>query len=112
MLLILARLWADEWRILNVFNYITLRTVLAVLTALIFAFVAFGYSLVKSQKNRAGGAAIWTAIAFKKRRHANDGRRVDFAFYCAIHLALGRFNQQIRLGGVGCNAWFWCHWFL
>lgn len=57
MLLILARLWADEWRILNVFNYITLRTVLAVLTALIFAFV-LGPMVIRWLKAKKIGQAV------------------------------------------------------
>ena len=57
MLLILARLWADEWRTLNVFNYITLRTVLAVLTALIFAFIA-GPAVIRWLRAKKIGQAV------------------------------------------------------
>ena len=39
MLLLIAQWIAQDVRVFNVFNYITLRTVLAVLTALVISFV-------------------------------------------------------------------------
>ena len=40
MLLVLAQWLAQDVRVFNVFNYITLRTVLAAMTALLISFVA------------------------------------------------------------------------
>ena len=57
MLLMLAQAWADEWRTLNVFNYITLRAVLAILTALIFAFIA-GPGVIRWLRAKKIGQAV------------------------------------------------------
>ena len=79
MLLMLTQWLAQDVRGFNVFNYITLRAVLAAITALVISFVAGprGYSLARGQKNRAGRASGWPADAPRQNRNTDDGRRAD-----------------------------------
>ena len=103
MLLELAQWLAQDIRAFNVFNYITLRAVLACLTALLISFMV-------------GPAMIRKLTATRSaRRCADDGPQSHLpkagtptmggALILVVdrhhHAAVGRSGKPLRLGGAG-----------
>jgi phospho-N-acetylmuramoyl-pentapeptide-transferase len=91
MLLCLSQWLAQDVRAFNVFGYITLRTVLAAMTALIISFIA-GPRLIRwlaAKEDRPGGARRRSADAPHQVRDADHGRRADPDRHHHHHAALG-----------------------
>ena len=102
MLLELAQLLAQEVRAFNVFNYITLRAVLATLTALVISFIV-GPAMIRKLdrlQDRPGGARRRSADPSHQGRHADHGRRADPGLDRRHHPAVG--------GSVATAASGWC----
>ena len=75
----LAEYLAKDIRAFNVFSYITLRAVLAALTALVISFL-IGPAMIRwlaADEDRPVGARRRPADASRQGRHADDGRRAD-----------------------------------
>ena len=112
MLLLLAQWLSQDVRGFNVFNYITLRTVLAAMTALIISFMA-GPRVIRwltakkiGQAGRPSGRApdasgqIW---------YPNHGWRVDSDCDWDHDPAVGRSVQSLCVGHADCHDRLWCH---
>ena len=106
MLLALAQWLAQDIRFFSVFNYITLRTVLAAMTALVISFHGRSDDDTQTDRlqDRPVGAQRRAANASGQGRHADHGRRADPDFDRDHHPAVGRFAQPLRVGGVAHHA--------
>jgi hypothetical protein len=91
MLLMLAQWLSQDVRGFGVINYITLRTVLAAMTALIISFIAGPArdSLVGRQEDRAGGSAGRAANTSGEIGHADHGRCADPDFHRSLRRCCG-----------------------
>ena len=100
MLLALANWLATDVRSFNVFGYITLRAVLATMTALVISFVV-GPCMIRKLtaiQDRPGGARRRPADAPDQGRHADHGRRAD----------PGRRSRSRRCcGAISRNRFVW-----
>jgi hypothetical protein len=79
MLLELAQWLAKDFRGFNVFGYITLRAVLAAMTALAISFI-FGPAVIRWLTAKKIGQSVRerrAADAPRQGRHADHGRRAD-----------------------------------
>ena len=91
---------------LNVFRYITVRTAVASLTALLLSLLLGPWVIdrlrdlqVKQYIREEGPKA-----ASEKGRHADDGRRADRCRDRDSHFAVGRSAQSVRVAGGGRDA--------
>ena len=92
---------------LNVFRYITVRTVYASLTAMFLALV-FGPWLIRKLRELQIGQYIreeGPASAPEKSRHSDDGRRADRSFHRCSHIAVGRSAKSICVARALCACW-------
>ena len=92
MLLALANWIASDVRTFNVFSYITLRAVLATMTALVISFVVGPADDPQAHRiqDRTGGARRRSADASDQGRNADHGRRADPRLDRDHDAALGR----------------------
>ena len=106
MLLWLADLLAKDIRAFNVFGYLTLRAVLACMTALFISFIVGPrmIALALADEDRAVGARRRPADAPHQGRHADDGRRADPGLDRGDDAAVGRSHQPLRLGRAAGDA--------
>jgi phospho-N-acetylmuramoyl-pentapeptide-transferase len=102
MLLELAHWLAGDYRGFNVFNYITLRAVLATITALGISFV-FGPAMIRWLTAKKIGQSVRT-----------DGPQTHLVKMgtptmggALIHLAMGGFIEPFCLGGADRHLRFW-----
>ena len=89
-------------RAFNVFQYLTLRAVLACMTALVISFV-IGPRMIRkltAYQDRPVGARRRSADASRQGRHADHGRRADPGRDRGHDAALGGSRQSLRLGGA------------
>src|SRR6185295_1617436 len=91
MLLELAQWLAKDLRVFNVFSYITLRAVLACLTALAVSLILGPYMIRKITAYKIGQAV---------REDAHHGRRADPGVDLRHRAALGRPVQPAAVGGT------------
>ena len=100
MLLELAQWLAKDIRAFNVFSYITLRAVLACLTALVLSFVVGPGDDPQAHglQDRPGGAQRRPADAPHQGGNADDGRRADPRVGRRDDAALGRSHEPLRVG--------------
>ena len=108
MLLLLTQWLAEDIRAFNVFNYITLRAVLATLTALLISFVV-GPAMIRKLTAYKIGQSVrddGPKTPSEQGRHADHGRRVDPGFDHHHHAVVGGSAQPLRVGGAGGDAGF------
>ena len=99
MLLELAQWLAKDIRAFNVFSYITLRAVLACLTALVpFRGRPFDDTQADGIQDRTGRARRWTSEPSDESGHAHHGRRADPRVGGRHDAAVGRSEQPLRMG--------------
>ena len=100
MLLELAQCLAQDVRAFNVFNYITLRAVLAALTALVISFLA-GPAMIRKLTAYKIGQSVrddGPQIASHQGRHADHGRRAGPGLGRRHDLPLGRSGPTASSG--------------
>ena len=91
MLLALTQWLAQDVRTFSVFNYITLRAVMAAMTALFISFLLGPWMIRKltamkiGQSVRSDGPQTTSG----KGRHTDHGRRAHSCFGCHHHFAVG-----------------------
>ena len=104
MLLELAQWLAKDVRLFNVFNYITLRAVLACLTALAISLILGPYVIRKLTAYKIGQAVRddGPQLAPHQGRHADHGRRADPAVDRASPRCCGATCRTASSG--------WCCW--
>ena len=107
MLLYIFQWLSEDIRFFSVFNYLSLRAVLAALTAMAIGFAA-GPAVI-GHENRPSRARVRSQKPSGQRRHADDGRRPDFGFNRHFHLALDGSVQSLRVGGAVRDARLWCN---
>jgi len=95
---------------LNVFRYITVRTVYASLTAMFLALV-FGPSLIRRLRELQIGQFIREEArrSTRKRRARPRWRRPDCSFHCRADPALGRSHKPLHLISAFCARRFRGH---
>ena len=93
MLLELFRWLGEDIRAFQVFNYLSLRAVLAALTALAIGFMA-GPATIRYLREMKMGEN-----SYCQRRHADDGRRADFDCHRFINPVVDGSEQPLCLGG-------------
>ena len=91
---------AKDVRAFNVFGYITLRAVLACLTALAISFIAGPLVIRKLTAYKIGQSVRddGPQVASDQGRHADHGRRADPGFDRRHHAAVGRPVQPLSSG--------------
>ena len=90
----------------NVFNYITLRAVLACLTALAISLILGPVRDPQAHRvqDRPGGARRRPAVAPDQGRHADHGRRADPGVDRGHDAAVGRSDEPLHVGGAAGDA--------
>ena len=111
MLLELAQWLAKDIRVFNVFNYITLRTVLAALTALVISFIV-GPTMIRKLTAYKIGQSVrddgpQTHLA--KAGTPTMGGALILVSIASHHAAVGGFEQSLRLGRARDHAGFRHH---
>ena len=89
----------EELGVFNVFRYITFRTAMATLTALLVSLL-LGPSLIRQLRlfpDRTGNPRGGPGLAPAEAGHADDGWRVVDRGHRAAHAAVGRSHQPLRL---------------
>ena len=105
MLLSFFQWLGEDIRAFQVFNYLSLRAVMAALTALVIGFVA-GPAMIRYLRAMKVGQAVRTngpkthlvKDALGQRRHADDGRCFDFDCDWFVDAFVDGLEQSIRLG--------------
>ncbi len=106
MLLELAQWLAKDIRVFNVFNYITLRTVLAALTSLAISFIV-GPTMIRKLTAYKIGQSVRgrrTADSSGQSGDAHDGWRAHTGIDRHHHATVGGFEQSLRMGGARDHA--------
>ncbi len=94
----------------NVISYITVRAILALLTALLIS-LWVGPKVIRRLQILKFGQEVRNdgpESHLSKKRHANNGRHYDFVRYHYQHLAVGEFSQPLYLVQLICAVRLWC----
>ena len=95
-----------------VFQYLTLRSILGVLTALITA-LFIGPWMIRSFRDapdRSVGPTRWARITSLEAGNAHDGSVLILICITASTLLMGDSSQRIRVDYFTGHAGVWCHW--
>lgn len=95
----------------NAISYITVRAILALLTAL-FISLWIGPKVIKrlqilkfGQEVRNDGPESHFA-----KRYTNHGRCDDFILHRRKYVIMGQLNESLCLDLFICAIWLWCNW--
>ena len=102
MLYWLAKLLTPHYSGFNVFSYLTVRAIFAVITGLALGLLLGPVDDREAQvrQGRPGGARRRPEDAFLQGRHAHHGRHADPHRDLREHAAVGRPDQPLRVGGA------------
>ena len=102
MLYWLAKQLTPHYSGFNVFSYLTVRAIFAVITALALGAAdrAVDDREAQVRQGRPGGARRRPEDAFLQGRHADHGRHADPHRDLREHAAVGRSLEPLRLGGA------------
>ena len=106
--------YTNHFQPLNLFNYISFRTIGALLTALLISFI-FGPSIISLlKKTQKKGQPIRTDgpknhIIFKAGTPTMGGLLILLAFSISTIL-WAKLDNHIYMGCTGSGYTFWCNW--
>lgn len=110
MLLLLAEYLQQFYKGFGVFQYLTLRGILSVLTALSLSLAgALDDPYLADPPDRPGRAQRRSAVAPVEEGHPDHGRRPDPYRHRHQHSAVGGSFQPLRVGGAGRYPAVRCH---
>ena len=105
MLLSVFQWLSESVRAFGVFNYLSLRALMAALTAM--AIGSLGDSALACHANRAGRALVRPQNAFSQRRNADDGGCADSREYRDFNTPMDGSIESLCVDCALCDALLW-----